>query len=287
VHVLLTEERDGYYADFGSMAQMADAFSKGFVYSGQYSKYRERRHGNSAKSVPAERLIVFAQNHDQVGNRMRGDRLSSVVPFDALKLAAGLVMASPFVPLIFMGEEYAETAPFQYFVSHGDRDLIEAVRKGRREEFSRFQWQGELPDPQSEDTFQHARLNWELRSKAPHSLLLTLYKELLRLRREHPVWSKRDKDRLEASACEAPKILFVRRWTDSAEALAIFNFERGPAACGATIPAGRWKRILDSADPHWGGKGGAIPEKLKLESLMPIMLPACSFALFDKEEEAG
>ena len=128
LHTLLTGERTGYYEDFGEIRHLVKGFREGFVYSGEYSPYRRRRHGNSSRSLPAHRFVVFAQNHDQVGNRLRGDRLSHLVSLEALKLAAGVILLSPFIPLLFMGEEYGEIAPFEYFVSHSDPGLIEAVR---------------------------------------------------------------------------------------------------------------------------------------------------------------
>ncbi|MGH9688383.1 MAG: malto-oligosyltrehalose trehalohydrolase, partial [Candidatus Acidiferrales bacterium] len=211
VHTLLIADRQGYYTDFGSTSQLARAFSEGFVFSGQESKYRGRRHGNSSKSLSADKFVVFAQNHDQVGNRRLGERLSTLVSFEALKLAAGLVLLSPFLPLIFMGEEYGETSPFLYFVSHGDPALVEAVRKGRREEFARFDWDGYIPDPQAESTFVQSRIHWDSRCSASHKVLLNFHKELLRLRREDPVISRRDKNDLEAVAYDSPNALLLRR----------------------------------------------------------------------------
>jgi maltooligosyltrehalose trehalohydrolase len=123
LHTVLTGERMGYYRDFGRLQDLAKALLEGFVYSGEYSPYRRRRHGNSSRDIPAHRFVVFSQNHDQVGNRMRGERLSELVCFERTKLAAGVMTLSPFIPLLFMGEEYGETAPFQYFVSHSDPDL--------------------------------------------------------------------------------------------------------------------------------------------------------------------
>ena len=118
LHTLLTGEQTGYYADFGRLEQLAKAWREGFIYSGEYSPHRRRRHGSSSRDIAPERLVVFAQNHDQIGNRLGGERLSQLVSFEALKLAAGAVLLSPFLPLLFMGEEYGEVAPFWYFVSH-------------------------------------------------------------------------------------------------------------------------------------------------------------------------
>src|SRR3989454_9940980 len=179
LHALLTGERSGSYCDFGRVEHLAKAFTEGFVLSGQYSGYRRRRHGNSSRDIPAHRFVVFAQNHDQVGNRMGGERLSQLVSLESLKLAAGIILLSPFVPLLFMGEEYGEKAPFQYFTSHADSNLIEAVRRGRREEFASFQWRGELPDPHDEATFLRAKLNHQLREQGEHKVLVEFYKELI------------------------------------------------------------------------------------------------------------
>ena len=152
LHALVTGERDGYYADFGDLGQLATSYRQGFVYTGQPSRFRGRRHGAPPDGVEPLRFVVYAQNHDQVGNRPIGERLSSLVPFESLKLVAGLVLLSPFVPLLFMGEEYGETRPFPYFVSHTDPALVEAVRRGRAEEFAGFfaaDAASELPDPQA------------------------------------------------------------------------------------------------------------------------------------------
>jgi maltooligosyltrehalose trehalohydrolase len=182
VHTLLTGESSGYYADFGSINDLAAVLSEGWLYSGQYSRYRRRRHGNSPVGIAPERFVVCTQNHDQVGNRALGDRLSQIVDLDSLKLAAGILLLSPFTPLLFMGEEYGEIRPFQYFTSHGDPTLIEAVRTGRREEFAAFGWQEDVPDPQDEATFKRCVLDWDVRDKEPHRALLDLYKALIAIR---------------------------------------------------------------------------------------------------------
>src|SRR5437667_2761407 len=153
LHALLTKERTGYYQDFGDISQLATIFREGWYFRGQYSRFRQRRHGNSTRGLSPSHFVVCSQNHDQVGNRATGQRLSALVDFESQKLAAGATLLSPFVPLLFMGEEYSETAPFQYFTSHLDASLVEAVRRGRREEFAAFGWEGTVPDPQDEGTF--------------------------------------------------------------------------------------------------------------------------------------
>jgi maltooligosyltrehalose trehalohydrolase len=149
LRTLLTGERHGYYEDYGRIEHLAKAYREGFVYSWQYSPNRKCMHGSSSKDLPAQRSVVFSQNHDQVGNRMLGERLSALLSFEAKKLAACAVLLSPYVPLFFMGEEYDEPAPFLYFISHEDEALVRAVRDGRKAEFAAFKWQGEPPDPQS------------------------------------------------------------------------------------------------------------------------------------------
>ena len=163
LHHLLTGEADGYHQDFSSVAHLAKAFSDGFVYTGEYSRYRELSRGSACRDVPACRFLVFAQNHDQVGNRLYGERLSSLVSVDALKLAAAVILLSPNIPLLFMGEEYGEIAPFQYLVSHWDPDLIKTVRSGRQAECAGFTRKGVTPDPQGEET----SLQSKLRGVAP------------------------------------------------------------------------------------------------------------------------
>ncbi len=163
LHAILTGEHNGYYEDFGKVKHLVKAFREGFVYSGEYSAFRKRQHGNSSKDCPAFRFVVFSQSHDQVGNRTQGDRLSQTQSFEKLKLAAGVVFLSPYIPQIFMGEEYAEIAPFHYFIDHSDDALVQAVREGRKKELASFGWEGDPRDPAAEDTFIVSRLARDLR----------------------------------------------------------------------------------------------------------------------------
>src|SRR5262245_51588210 len=224
MHALLTKEREGYYLDFGNFQHMAQAFSEGFVYSGRYSVSRGRRHGNSSRDIPPGKFVVFAQNHDQIGNRMMGERLGQLVSFEAVKLAAAVVLLSPFVPLLFMGDEYGENAPFQYFVSHSDPGLVEGVRKGRQEEFAAFKWIGEPPDPQDERTFQNSKLNHALKTHPLHQTLLQFHKEVIALRRCVPALSYLSRDKMDVLGIAEERILAVRRWHGRSEILAVFNF---------------------------------------------------------------
>jgi maltooligosyltrehalose trehalohydrolase len=287
LHAMVTGEDTGYYGDFGSMWHLTRAIGEGYVYSGQYSAFRGRRHGNSSREIPAERFVIFDQNHDQVGNRARGERLSALVSFEALKLAAGTLLLSPGLPLLFMGEEYGETAPFQYFVSHTDPGLVESVRRGRTAEFASFEWAGAAPDPQDEGTFLRSKLDHSLKGKEQHRMLLELYRELLRLRREHSALALLSRDHMEIASEEGERTMTLRRWDADEEALAVMNFGEAPAA--APIPAGRpWRLLLDSADERWGGPGSSLPSRLdpSAEDTLVVVRPT-SFALFERRRDVG
>jgi maltooligosyltrehalose trehalohydrolase len=286
LHSLLTGETSGYYRDFGALDHMARAFTDGFVYSGQFSGYRQRRQGSPSRDLPAHRFVVFDQNHDQVGNRMLGERLSALVCFERLKLAAGVVLLSPFIPLLFMGEEFGETAPFHYFVSHSDLALIEAVRRGRREEFAAFKWSGEIADPQDDTTFRLSKLNWSLSSQGQHRVLRELYMELIRLRRELPALSRLSKETLEVLTFEEEKTLFIRRWSNEDQAVAIFNFGGKIASVSLAMSAGVWQKRLDSAEKRWCGSGSEVSTRLVTEAKTALSLAPHSFALFSRESEA-
>jgi maltooligosyltrehalose trehalohydrolase len=285
LHTLLTREREGYYVDFGDFQHMAQAFSEGFVYSGHYSVTRGRRHGNSSRGVPPVKFVVFAQNHDQVGNRMAGDRLGRLVSFEAYKLATSIVLLSPFVPLLFMGDEYGETAPFQYFVSHSDPRLIEAVRRGRKEEFAAFKWKGEAPDPQDVQTFKRSKLNHSLKHDTRHRQLLAYHRELLHLRRSVPALRCLSKDKMDVVSFEDDRVLVVRRWNANNEVLAIFNFNDRVVRSIQRIPRGVWRKRLDSSDPRWMGKETSAPAVIDAAPSGGLALQPHGVLLYEKETE--
>jgi maltooligosyltrehalose trehalohydrolase len=280
VHVLLTGEQDGYYADFHGIEDLAGSYREGFLFAGQYSKFRGKHYGSSSKQIPAERFVVCAQNHDQVGNRRAGDRLSQLVSFDQLKLAAGTVLLSPYIPLLFMGEEYGERAPFPYFVSHTDPALIEAVRLGRKDPSAHFGPGRDSPDPQSEATFQSAKVNWELRSEGQHRALWRFYRELLRLRREVPALARLDKNTLEVWGFAEQKALFVRRRNASSCAFLVFHFDPAPSELTLPISRGGWQRILDSNEKRWCGTGSQVPARFRSRGEMRLRLGPWAFLAF-------
>ena len=177
----------GYYVDFGSMEKLAKALTRTFVNDGMYSTYRRKVHGRPVEGLSIHRFVGFIQNHDQVGNRATGDRLEHIVGLDCAKAALGLVMTAPFVPLLFQGEEFAASSPFQYFAHHDDPEMARAVSEGRRREFAAFGWRPEdVPDPESRETFERSKLRWDEVKEGSHAEMLTWCRRLIALRRNSP-----------------------------------------------------------------------------------------------------
>jgi maltooligosyltrehalose trehalohydrolase len=270
-HVALTGERSGYYADFAAPGALAKVLAERYVNDGRYSPHRRRRHGRPAADVPADRFVACIQNHDQVGNRARGERLSTLVSPEALRLAAAILLLSPYLPLLFMGEEHGETNPFLYFTSHGDPGLIEAVREGRRHEFAAFGWGADVPDPQSPATFEASRPRWERADTPPGSRLRALYRDLIRLRRSEAVLR--------------PGAAGVRVRQDDAAGWIAVRYEKGGAvleglfnlsAETAVVPVGdasRWQLVFSSEAPGYGGAGqAALAQELTLPGRAAVLL---------------
>jgi maltooligosyltrehalose trehalohydrolase len=279
IHALVTGERQGYYQDFGSIHHLAKACREGFVYSGQYSAFRKCSHGSSSAETPNQKFAVFSQNHDQVGNRAQGERLSQLVDFETQKLIAGIVLLSPFIPLVFMGEEYGESAPFQYFVSHEDQELLEKVREGRRREFGVFDWSDAIPDPAEFETFSRSKLHWDTRDTGQHRVLLSFYTELLRLRRTLPALSNPSKAGTNVTEVD-PEALIIRRTHGTDCVTMLFNFGQGRVRLNIPLDKSRWQKQLDSRDGKWGGPGSSTPEFIGAASDITLEIEKRSFALF-------
>jgi len=279
VHTLLTEERSGYYSDFGDTHHLTDTLRSGWYYAGQYSRYRRRKHGNSPSGSKHLQFVVCTQNHDQVGNRALGERLSRLVDFESLKLAAGITVLSSFVPLIFMGEEYGEIAPFQYFTSHTDLQLAEAARRGRQEEFAAFEWKEQIPDPQAESTFAGSKLNRALSKEEPHRTLRRLYQGLLRFRRDYELARATQLAVVEYPSARALMVLL--RGRDSRLLAMLFNFGDSAAPLTAELPSGTWEIRIDSADSAWAGHGVSLPPKLHVAGALEVKLQPHSFAVLE------
>lgn len=281
LHAIITQEETGYYQDYGQIEKLSRAFKDGFVYQGEYSDFRKRYYGNSSQDIPAHQFIVFSQNHDQIGNRMKGERLAQLVTFDMLKLAAALVILSPYVPMFFMGQEYAEIAPFLYFVEHSDEKLIKAVRRGRKHEFSSFGYAGTPADAQAEETFNLSKLDWEKRYNDQHKLMLDFYKKLIELRRTLASLKKLDKRSIEILIDEKQKLLFWRRWYNRNELFCVMNFSKEDSSFSFMASEGKWNKIIDSSLEIWGSSGTLLPDII--ENKQNLNIKMSSFALYQKE----
>lgn len=262
IHTLLTQETGGYYEDFGKVEQMALAWSQSFVYDWRYSRFRQRFHGSDGRDRPGYQFVVCSQNHDQVGNRMLGERLSSLTSFEGLKLAAATVLLAPAIPLLFMGEEYGEEAPFLYFISHTDPDLVQAVREGRKREFAAFHLGGDPPDAASRETLEKSTLRWDQRHEGHHGVLWNFYRQVMTLRRSLPPLTNFDRKDLEVQHDESDRWLRICRWRDEKTVLILMNWNQEKTTI-PDLPAGHWNKCLDSADACWQGTGSIAPDLLE------------------------
>jgi len=284
VHALLTGEDKGYYSDFGGVDPVAKAIGQRFVYDGRHSAHRRRHHGAPVGDISGDHFVVCMQNHDQVGNRAAGDRLTTILSFEQQKLAAALLLLSPYVPLLFMGEEYGETNPFQYFVSHGDSKLVESVREGRRKEFEAFGWGDELPDPQSDETFARSKLDWQKIARSPHRELRALYRDLLRLRQMEPALRPGDASvnvnhdaarrwlTVELSPAEGNAVVALYNLADSGQAVPLPNGDDGWDPLLSTDDAPYRASSSGDAGTESGAAGGAVT------------LPSYTAALYRREQ---
>jgi len=249
LHRYFADEGEGYYADYHGLPDIATALAQGYVYQGQYSSFRQRRHGRAPRGVTPDQLVVCSQNHDQIGNRARGERLSMLVDAPKLKAIAALVLLSPFVPLLFQGEEWGASTPFLYFTDHENAELGRLVSEGRAREFESFRWGGEIPDPQDASSFERSKLDWAETAIPRHAEILDWYRELIALR----------KSRSRHVAPGKPKVRFDAKaqWLrfEYAGVLATFNFASEPRRIA--LPAGEWELALDSQSREAAGAPAA------------------------------
>lgn len=259
VHVALTSEQSGYYADYTGASDVARSMNQGFVYQGQRSQFRRRRHGAPSLAIDPSRFIVFDQNHDQVGNRADGARLSARIPLDRLLLTAALVLLAPGIPLLFMGEEYGETAPFAYFVDHGDPALLEAVRRGRAGEHGRPK--GDVPDPADPETFNRSVLDHSSRSEGVHRTIWEHYRSLLSLRAAEPALRRSSREQTTAETY-GPVVILTRIHAPTT-LLAYFNLSGAPEGAPLTEP-GPWEELLTEGSPANEGSVELSPWQFRL-----------------------
>ncbi len=253
LHAALTGERQGYYADFGRLADFAEAVCRGFVYAGQPSAYRRRRHGRTPTGVDGHRFVGCVQNHDQVGNRARGDRLSHLVGPGRLKIGAALVLTAPFVPMLFQGEEWGAATPFLYFIDHDDPAFGRAVSEGRRREFAAFGWDpAEVPDPQAPESFRRSRLDWAELAREPHADLLDWHRRMIALRRAFPELTDGRMERVHVRVDETAGWLAVERGAVTVAA------NLGAAAAWVPLGADRPRRVHLASSPEAGVGPAAV-----------------------------
>ncbi|MEO1060832.1 MAG: malto-oligosyltrehalose trehalohydrolase [Actinomycetota bacterium] len=251
LHVALTGERTAYYGDFTGLADVATALQQGFVYDGRYSAHRDRRHGRPLGEVSGHRLLGYAQNHDQIGNRARGDRLVHQSGDRLARVAAVITLTSPLVPMLFQGEEWAASTPFPYFTDHQDPALAAAVRLGRRQEWAAFGWDpDEIADPQDPATFASAKLRWDELTAEPHAGMLDLHRRLLALRRSNADLRDGRLDRVAASADEDAGTLVVER----GDVAVVANCSSEPA----TVDAHGGRDLLLVTDDDITTAGGRV-----------------------------
>lgn len=267
IHVLLTGEKSSYYEDFDGLSDLVKSLREGYIYTGQYSRFRHRKHGYSSKGILPNKFIVFSQNHDQIGNRPLGERLITLAGLESAKLATALVVLSPYIPLFFMGEEYGEDAPFLFFTSFSDQTLAENVRKGRKEEHGTKSSEIEIPDPQSSETFEHSRINWQHSQTNRGKKILEYYRTLVSLRKtlvsslEKPFLSK-------VSESEQEQLLILRFGKENS-AVAVANFDS--QLCSLEIDFdGEFLNVLDSADTLWAGPGSLLSKKTLNKSKLTL-----------------
>lgn len=214
LHTILTGERTGYYADYGSLADLEKAYTKIFIYDGCYSNFRKCNHGRPAIGLSGQSFLGYLQNHDQIGNRVHGDRLSKLVNTNRLKIGAALIFTAPFIPMIFQGEEWGTTTPFLYFTDHQNQELGKAVLAGRIQEFAAFGWQpSEVPDPQAIDAFTSSKINWEELAQESHATILNWYRSLIALRKQFSDLNNGKISQIKIIFDEAEKWFMIKRKT--------------------------------------------------------------------------
>ncbi len=268
LHALLTGETNGYYADFGSLHHLEKAFRDTYVYNGCYSPHRKRIFGTAVDENAYGQFVVFSQNHDHIGNRMMGDRLTASLSFEQLKLAAAVVLLSPYVPLLFMGEEWGETAPFLYFTSHSDEDLATKVTEGRKKEFAHFQAEGDVPDPQSEETFEKSMLNWN-EKEGDKATLLHFYKELISCRKAQKALQGKERSTMMVLPADERRVLTINRKYAGDELFIVFSFNDKPVnyQLASSTPL---VTVLDSSSEEWNGARSVTPGIIQMGETFSI-----------------
>ena len=257
------ESKTGYYSDFTGVDHLAKAYKDAYVYTGTYSSERARKFGRGTTGHPGSQFVVFSQNHDQTGNRMLGSRSGTLYSYEMQKLLAGAVILSPFLPLLFMGEEYGEKNPFLYFVSHTDPGLVENVRSGRKQEFAAMHLEGEAPDPQDPATMQQSRLNWSALREKSHQTMFLFYQAIIALRKSHTQLCSDEKELTRCIALKPLNCLLLERCATGSSELVfcMLNFSSEVQQISVPVNIKLDAVLFNSAALVWGGPGDVSEEQ--------------------------
>jgi maltooligosyltrehalose trehalohydrolase len=274
LHSVITGEQTGYYEDFGGLEDLAHSLQHSYVYTGQFSKHRKRYFGKDPVHTSYNQFIAFVQNHDQVGNRLLGDRLTTMLSPEALKLAIATLMLSPHVPLLFMGEEYGEKNAFQYFTSHSDEELIKNLCEGRRKEFAVFNWEGEVPNPQDEAIFNASKLTWSM-DEVPG--LFRLYQYLIAFRKERPALQNFQRGDAVRNIRIQNNVLQFERHGNEDQVIVCLNVGKEPESIQFE---NAYTKVFDTADVEWRGPGSLAPATVQPEQ--PVLINPFSVLVFEQ-----
>jgi maltooligosyltrehalose trehalohydrolase len=279
LHTVLTGEQRGYYADFGGIDTMFQALHAAFCYTGNYSPSRKRSHGNDASMFETGTFVVCSQNHDQIGNRMLGERLISLAGAEQARLAAAVVILSPYIPLLFMGEEHGEDAPFLYFADHSDESLKQAVQEGRKAEFAGFHAEGEPPDPFALSTLEQSRPDWSKQASSEGASMRELYRRLIEIRKTCPAIGPRARKDMSVHHHAGTSCITVRYYQKAQPVWCVFNFDNHPASVPVTEPDTGWRKLIDSVST---GSVGGLPERI-IADASELLLPPFGFVIYEKD----
>jgi maltooligosyltrehalose trehalohydrolase len=288
IYVMLDKEGKERYTGFGELQQLAKGFCEGFVHSGEYVDFRKRKFGRTSAGIPGNKFVAFINNHDQAGNRIDGARLCSLIDTDLSKIATAMLLLSPYIPMLFMGEEYGDESPFYYFISHSDKDLIKAVQEGRKEEFRQYVKAGqEFPDPQSEDVFNQSKLKWQNRSEGKHNILLQWHKLLIDLRKTHPALKNFSKECIHAEVLQQDGLILHRKdESGKKELLALFNISSNDLSYFLPGNNGSWRKLIDSTHAQWQAENTSTKHEgfpASLQAGVQVIIPAKAVIILGKD----
>ena len=280
LYILINPSDKQRYYDFGSIEQLVKSYNEGFVHSGEWVKFRKRKFGASSANIPGDKFVIFIQNHDQIGNRAYGERLCMLIDFERLKLAAAAVLLAPYIPMLFMGEEYADESPFLYFVSHSDKELINAVQEGRKKEFEAFGFGEHSADPQDENTFNQCKLQWNNRNKGHHGIILNWHKELINIRNSLLPLQDFEKRNMEARVINEKAFVLFRHTAGMEQTVfCLFNFSEHEVQY-VISSKGSFKKNLDSKESQWSQYQSTALHPNKVQTNQSISLLPLSVVVY-------